>query len=248
MMELRCYHCGVVVSTVVPDTTVLRAICVCPECIESGRDESEQLAALRERVEQAERATRRAEGELRLERDASNDLMATAQELIVAVLGDAAEEHDDDSFDLQEAVQDAITAHAELRERVKQAEGALATARNLTRAVLLGVDPCCGCTAQDVRCEEGCVWGGPTSEMDDSVDREEMGNKLREILAALSAPPASEERVQRVVEAARWILNYMIPISANVRLMSQEQISMLITTLRDAFAEHDALRAGEEGG
>jgi hypothetical protein len=32
-MRLFCFMCGKSVSTEVPDETILRAICVCPECI-----------------------------------------------------------------------------------------------------------------------------------------------------------------------------------------------------------------------
>lgn len=36
-MRINCYFCGKSVSTEVPDETVLRAVAVCPECIEAGR-------------------------------------------------------------------------------------------------------------------------------------------------------------------------------------------------------------------
>lgn len=36
-MRIYCYFCGKSVSSVVPDDTVLRALAVCPECIEAGR-------------------------------------------------------------------------------------------------------------------------------------------------------------------------------------------------------------------
>lgn len=36
-MRLRCYFCGKSVSTEVDDETVVRAILVCPECVEAGR-------------------------------------------------------------------------------------------------------------------------------------------------------------------------------------------------------------------
>jgi hypothetical protein len=32
-MRLICFMCGKSVSTEVPDETILRAVCVCPECI-----------------------------------------------------------------------------------------------------------------------------------------------------------------------------------------------------------------------
>jgi hypothetical protein len=32
-MRLFCFFCGKSVSTEVPDDTILRAVCVCPECI-----------------------------------------------------------------------------------------------------------------------------------------------------------------------------------------------------------------------
>jgi hypothetical protein len=32
-MRLFCFFCGKSVSTEVPDETILRAVCVCPECI-----------------------------------------------------------------------------------------------------------------------------------------------------------------------------------------------------------------------
>lgn len=36
-MRLYCYFCGKSVSTDVPRETVVRALLVCPECIEDGR-------------------------------------------------------------------------------------------------------------------------------------------------------------------------------------------------------------------
>lgn len=36
-MRLRCYFCGKSVSTEVDDETIVRAILVCPECIEAGK-------------------------------------------------------------------------------------------------------------------------------------------------------------------------------------------------------------------
>jgi len=36
-MRLYCYFCGKSVSNEVPDKTVVRALLVCPECIEAGR-------------------------------------------------------------------------------------------------------------------------------------------------------------------------------------------------------------------
>ena len=36
-MRLRCYFCGKSVSSEVPEETVVRAILVCPECIEKGK-------------------------------------------------------------------------------------------------------------------------------------------------------------------------------------------------------------------
>lgn len=36
-MRLFCWVCGKSVSTEVPDDTVLRAICICPECIEAEK-------------------------------------------------------------------------------------------------------------------------------------------------------------------------------------------------------------------
>lgn len=33
-MTLKCFDCGKIVSTEVPDNTVVRAICICPECFE----------------------------------------------------------------------------------------------------------------------------------------------------------------------------------------------------------------------
>jgi hypothetical protein len=36
-MRLTCYFCGKSVSTEVPDETNVRALLVCPECIESGK-------------------------------------------------------------------------------------------------------------------------------------------------------------------------------------------------------------------
>lgn len=35
-MRLHCWCCGKSVSTDVPDETVLRAVAICPECIEAG--------------------------------------------------------------------------------------------------------------------------------------------------------------------------------------------------------------------
>jgi hypothetical protein len=36
-MRLFCWTCHKSVSNEVPDETVLRAICICPECIEAGK-------------------------------------------------------------------------------------------------------------------------------------------------------------------------------------------------------------------
>lgn len=36
-MRLYCWFCGKSVSNEVPDETVVRAVCVCPECIERER-------------------------------------------------------------------------------------------------------------------------------------------------------------------------------------------------------------------
>jgi hypothetical protein len=36
-MRLRCWFCGKSVSTEVPDETIVRAILVCPECIEAKK-------------------------------------------------------------------------------------------------------------------------------------------------------------------------------------------------------------------
>ncbi len=36
-MRLYCYFCGKSVSTEVPDSTIVRAVLVCPECIEAER-------------------------------------------------------------------------------------------------------------------------------------------------------------------------------------------------------------------
>ena len=36
-MRIYCYFCGKSVSTEVPDETVLRALAVCPECIQQKR-------------------------------------------------------------------------------------------------------------------------------------------------------------------------------------------------------------------
>ena len=36
-MRLCCYFCGKSVSSEVPDTTVIRAVLVCPECIEAEK-------------------------------------------------------------------------------------------------------------------------------------------------------------------------------------------------------------------
>jgi hypothetical protein len=35
-MRLHCYFCEKSVSSELPDHSVVRAICVCPECIEKG--------------------------------------------------------------------------------------------------------------------------------------------------------------------------------------------------------------------
>ena len=42
-MRRGCFGCGKVVSTEVPDDTVVRAILMCPECIakEAGKDTEE---------------------------------------------------------------------------------------------------------------------------------------------------------------------------------------------------------------
>jgi len=36
-MRLQCYFCGKSVSNEVPTDTVVRALLVCPECIEAGK-------------------------------------------------------------------------------------------------------------------------------------------------------------------------------------------------------------------
>ncbi|HEY6415293.1 MAG TPA: hypothetical protein VIX41_03615 [Acidimicrobiales bacterium] len=36
-MRIYCYFCGTSVSTEVPEETILRAVAVCPECIEAER-------------------------------------------------------------------------------------------------------------------------------------------------------------------------------------------------------------------
>ena len=36
-MRYYCYFCGKSVTSEVPDDTVIRAVLVCPECIEAGR-------------------------------------------------------------------------------------------------------------------------------------------------------------------------------------------------------------------
>jgi phage FluMu protein Com len=36
-MRLRCYFCGKSVSTPVEQGTIVRALLVCPECVEAGR-------------------------------------------------------------------------------------------------------------------------------------------------------------------------------------------------------------------
>ena len=36
-MRIYCYFCGKSVSSEVPDETILRAVAVCPECIEAQR-------------------------------------------------------------------------------------------------------------------------------------------------------------------------------------------------------------------
>lgn len=33
-MTLRCFYCGKIVSTELPDTAVVRGIIMCPECVE----------------------------------------------------------------------------------------------------------------------------------------------------------------------------------------------------------------------
>ena len=35
-MRIRCYGCTKSVSSEVPEDTVLRAVAICPECIEAG--------------------------------------------------------------------------------------------------------------------------------------------------------------------------------------------------------------------
>jgi hypothetical protein len=45
-MRLCCFFCGKSVSTEVHDDTILRALCVCPECIPSKmRDDTARLSA-----------------------------------------------------------------------------------------------------------------------------------------------------------------------------------------------------------
>ena len=43
-MRLTCWYCEKSVSNQVPDDTILRAVLVCPECIEAGRLEGAKAA------------------------------------------------------------------------------------------------------------------------------------------------------------------------------------------------------------
>jgi ribosome-binding protein aMBF1 (putative translation factor) len=36
-MRGRCHFCGKSVTTEIPDDTIIRALLVCPECIEAGK-------------------------------------------------------------------------------------------------------------------------------------------------------------------------------------------------------------------
>lgn len=69
LMRLYCYGCGKSVSTEVPDETILRAVAICPECVEQNFDVSEDgipFGTLREAVERwsvAMRKMRDEEGE-----------------------------------------------------------------------------------------------------------------------------------------------------------------------------------------
>ncbi len=49
-VRLPCFYCSKSVSSELPEEAVVRAICVCPECIEAGKDEArlrEAEAAIR---------------------------------------------------------------------------------------------------------------------------------------------------------------------------------------------------------
>ena len=42
-MRLKCYYCYKSVSTEVPDDTIVRALLVCPECIDLGKLTEEEI-------------------------------------------------------------------------------------------------------------------------------------------------------------------------------------------------------------
>jgi hypothetical protein len=42
-VTLRCYNCGKTVSTEVPDSTVVRAVVICPECLERDKHTLEKF-------------------------------------------------------------------------------------------------------------------------------------------------------------------------------------------------------------
>lgn len=41
-MRLHCWYCHQPVTNELPEGTVFRAIAICPECIEAGKDKEEE--------------------------------------------------------------------------------------------------------------------------------------------------------------------------------------------------------------
>jgi thiamine monophosphate kinase len=49
-MRLKCHYCGEAVSGEVPEETVVRAISICPACIEDGGDVIAQASIIRKTI------------------------------------------------------------------------------------------------------------------------------------------------------------------------------------------------------
>jgi len=55
-MYIKCIECGKIVSTEVPDNTVLRAVAICPECIEKDDSQGTRLPTLDEAEKRIQKA------------------------------------------------------------------------------------------------------------------------------------------------------------------------------------------------